>query len=384
MTATSAVTSTARRFARLAAALGTVCTATVLALPATAATTPSPTPSATLPGGVRPARVVDRVVRDDRVAEASGLVRSRTLDGVLWTFNDSGNTPDLFGIGRSGDVVARVRVTDADNDDWEAAAPVRLLDGVPAIAIGDIGDNKAERDHVSIHVVAEPAKAGTTKRRAERVVTLTYPDRPADAEALFADPRTNRLYVVTKGLLGGRLYAVPQEVWPGGRRTGRSGSATLEYLARVPLVLVTDAVGLPDGRVALRTYGELAMMPPVPAAAGDDEVWSPLATTTLPRQGQGESIALVRSRDAFLLGTEGRRKPILRFTPPADVMAARPPPAAVTPSAAASASAGATAAPADGSDAGSGGASTAVFLAGGAGLVGAVAVGALVSARRRR
>ena len=382
------VTSTARRLARLAAALGTACAATVLALPATAATTPSPTPSATpsatLPGDVRPARAVDRVVRDDRVAEASGLVRSRTLDGVLWTFNDSGNTPDLFGIGRSGDIVARVRVTDADNDDWEAAAPVRLLDGVPAIAIGDIGDNKAERDHVSIHVVAEPAKAGTTKRRAERVVTLTYPDRPADAEALFADPRTNRLYVVTKGLLGGRLYAVPQEVWPGGRRTGRTESATLEYLARVPLVLVTDAVGLPDGRVALRTYGELAMMPPVPAAAGDDEVWSPLATTTLPRQGQGESIALVRSRDAFLLGTEGRRKPILRFTPPADVMGARPAAApSASPSAAPSASAGASSPPSDGT-AGGGGASTAVFLAGGAGLVGAVAVGALVSARRRR
>lgn len=376
---------TALRRARLLAVLGTACAATVLALPAaqagTSTPTPTPTASTTLPGDVRPARVVDRVVRDDRVEEASGLVRSRTLDGVLWTFNDSGNTPDLFGIGRDGSVVARVRVTDADNDDWEAAAPVRLLDGTPAIAIGDIGDNKGARDHVSVHVVAEPTKAGTTKSRSVRTVTLTYPDRPADAEALFADPRTNRLYVVTKGLLGGRLYAVPEKVWPGGRRAGREESATLELLARVPLVLVTDAVALPDGRVALRTYGELSMMPPVPAAAGDDDVWSPLATTALPRQGQGESIALARSRDAFLLGTEGRRTPILRFTPPADVMAAQPAPAA-TPSATASGGTGGTASPEPGTGTADGGASTAVFLAGGVGLLGAVA--ALVTARRRR
>ena len=369
------------RPARLLAVVASACAATVLALPASAATT-QPTTQPTAPVSAapddagRPPRVKDRTVTDDRITEASGLVTSRTLDGVLWTFNDSGGTPDLFGVGRDGSVVADVRVKGATNRDWESAAPVRLLDGSPAVAIGDTGDNRASRDHVRVYVVAEPTKPGTTTRAPERTITLTYPDGPQDAEALFADARTNALYVVTKGLLGGRLYAVPREVWPGGRTTGRTADATLRPLARVPLVLVTDAVGLPDGRVALRTYGELAIMPPVPAADGD-AVWSPLATTLVPRQGQGESIALARSRTSFLLGTEGRDKPILRFTPPADVMAAG---AVSTPSArprttgpGAPAAGGAAAA-----DGGNG------LLYAGAGVVGLLAVGAAVSTVRRR
>ena len=372
---------TVRARVRLLAALGTACAAAVLALPATAATTspsPTPSPSPAASDAGRPPRVVDRTVSDDRVQEASGLVASRTLDGVLWTFNDSGGDPDLFGVGRDGSVVARLRVKGVENRDWESAAPVRLADRSPAVAIGDTGDNRASRDHVTIHVVREPTTTGTTKAAPERTITLTYPDGPVDAEAIFCDPRTNRLYVVTKGLLGGRLYAVPREAWPGGRSTGRRVEAELTYLARVPLVLVTDAAAMPDGRVALRTYGELAMMPPVPA---DDEVWPPLATTLLPRQGQGESIALARSRTSFFLGTEGRRKPILRFTPPAAVMAAQPegvPPAP-------SGSGRPTAKAGGGATSGAPGSAGAdVLLYAGAGLVGLLATGAAVSLARRR
>ncbi len=324
------------RLAHAVAILGTVCAATALTAGAAAAGSPLPPATGTSSGppastASTPARVVDRTVTDPRVTESSGLVVSRRLDGVLWTFNDSGGTADLYGIGRSGAVTAQLDVPGAGALDWEAATPVTGRGGAPLVAIGDIGDNLGDRPVVRIVVVPEPARTGRSQVRPVRTIRLTYPDRPADAEAIFADPDTGRLYVVTKGLVGGRLYAVPSSAWPGSSTTTASVAATLEYVARVPLVMVTDGVALPDGRVALRTYGELAVMPPVSTIPPglEDALWEPLATTVLPLQGQGEGLA-VTPRGAFLLSTEGQGKPILRFTAPRDVMAARPAPTATT------------------------------------------------------
>ena len=56
--------------------------------------------------------------------------------------------------------------------------------------------------------------SGCRSGAATRTVTpavydLVYPDGPHDAETLMTDPRTGRLYVVTKGIFGGTLYAAP-------------------------------------------------------------------------------------------------------------------------------------------------------------------------------
>lgn len=47
-----------------------------------------------------------RRLQSDAISESSGLVASRTHDGVFWTHNDSGDAPRIFAIDRSGALLA--------------------------------------------------------------------------------------------------------------------------------------------------------------------------------------------------------------------------------------------------------------------------------------
>ena len=267
---------------------------------------------------------VDRILRDNRIPESSGLVASRRTSGVLWTHNDSGNASALYAVGRTGATVGTAKVRGVSGIDWEALAPVTGRDGSRLLAIGDIGDNEAARSQIEVDVVPEPAATRSSRISPVRVISLRYPSGPADAEALLADPRNGRLYVVTKGLFTSTIYAVPDAAWPGGAGTGQSITATLQPVARVNLTLVTDGAVLPDGRVVLRTYSTLAVLaplsPPGAASGGDTPTVSPLATLNLPAQQQGESLAVLdAAAGVLLIGSEGVSAPILRLTVPADL-----------------------------------------------------------------
>ena len=133
----------------------------------------------------------------------------------------------------------------------------------------------------------------------------------------MADPRTRRLYVVTKGLLGGELYAVPPQAWPGGSdASAESRTWPLTLVARVDMTLVTDGTFLPDGRLVLRNYGQMAVFADPTTAQGSLQV---LATMLLPSQAQGESVALGPGGTSLLIGSEGVRQPLLRVAMPTGI-----------------------------------------------------------------
>jgi hypothetical protein len=268
--------------------------------------------------------VVDRTPKDPRITESSGLVDSRRTPGVVWTQNDSGNAPVLYAVDRGGNTVGTARVTRVVNYDWEALAPLIGPDGSRLIAIGDIGDNDAVRSRVEIDVIPEPRTSGNSRVSPVRVIRLLYPAGPADAEAVLADPRDGRLYLVTKGLFDSTIYAVPSSAWPGGPDTERTVTATLQPVGRVRLTLVTDGAVLPDGRVLLRTYSSLAVLPALTSVHGgsteDLPTLSPLATTGIPQQRQGEGLAVVDAAvGVLLLSSEGVAEPVLRWSVPTSV-----------------------------------------------------------------
>lgn len=281
---------------------------------------------------------MDRTIEDPRVAESSGLLTARRSRGVLWTINDSGNAPVVYAIGPTGTVVGGLRVSGVPNIDWEALAPTTAADGTPLIAIGDIGDNQRERSGIEIDLVVEPAfragtggKAATTTRSPVRRLRLRYPDGPADAEALLADPRNRRLYVVTKGMLSTMVYAVPSSAWPGTPGAHGPADAMLQPVGRLGISLVTDGSVLPDGRVLLRTYGSMAVLPPLtppPAwqsASADVPRLHSVATLTLPDQRQGEGLAIAdAATSTVLLSSEGVGEAVLRLVPPSSFARAEP------------------------------------------------------------
>ena len=287
--------------------------ATVLFVPAAPALAAS---AATVP--------VDRKITDDRVDENSGFAPSSRRAGLLWTNEDSDNPARIYGIGPSGKTVATYSLTNLENTDWEAIAALRGPDRTPWLAVGDIGDNRASRAEITVALFPEPASKGDTRGAARYVLHLRYPaeDGAQDAETLLADPRTGRLYLVTKGLLGGRLYAVPPATWPRPAAPGQVQQPTARLLpmASVPLTLATDGAIAPDGRIVLRTYEVIATLPP--PEQDTQGVAQPLGETRLPSQEQGESLALLPGATEALVGSEGKNQPVYRVTVPGPAAAA--------------------------------------------------------------
>lgn len=233
-------------------------------------------------------------IQDPALVESSGLAVSTLHDGVLWTHADGGRAAEVRALDADGETVAVVSLAGIDPYDPEALAPGVDPTGEPALFLGDIGDNLAQRRDVSVFRFAEPKKLGDATVEATWF-RFTYPDGPHDAEALLVHPRTGRLMVATKDAFGGGLYQAPQNPVP-----EAEGSNRLVRVADVPS-LVTDGAYLPDGRFALRTYGSVFVY---------DRPGHQVATATLPLQPQGESLASDGGRGRLLVGSEGPKSTV--------------------------------------------------------------------------
>ncbi len=251
-------------------------------------------------------------LQDPDILESSGLV---LLDDWFVTTNDSGDSGRLFVVDRSGETVG-VTHWDDEPRDVEALAAA----GPGEVWVGDIGDNRAVRS--SIEVTRVPVGPGEREVDDTDTFELVYPDGAQDAETLVSDPATGRLFVVTKGFLGGSAYAAPAEL-------SADEPNPLTPVGTAILPMATDGTVLPDGaHVVVRSY----------TAAGVYTFpdFEKVATFTLPSQEQGEGIT-AGPDGALYLSTEGERTDVLRIALPASVREAMSssgaPPAATAPAA---------------------------------------------------
>lgn len=220
--------------------------------------------------------------QDDRIGESSALV-----DGgdVVYTINDSGDSARVFVVDKgSGETVGVTTYSDDDVIDVEALAAGPDGD----LWVADIGDNNHVRDHITLYRIPRPG-AGDERVEAEEY-ELIYADGSRDAETLLIHPRTGRVYVVSKGILGGTVYVAPERL--------RSDRTNVLRPAGSAGGLVTDGVFLRDGKhVLLRDYGSATVL-----RTSD---FTPVATFELPPQPQGEGIGI--DGDTVLVSTEGAR-----------------------------------------------------------------------------
>lgn len=267
---------------RSGAALGVLCLPALCLLPASAAHAEPrrPVPSSTL-----------FTIDDEQVLESSGLVDTGQR---VFTVNDSGDDAVVYGLDpSSGRTVSRTTYADSV-EDVEAVAPGP---GGKTVWTGDIGDNRRRRDDITVYRV-DP-QDGDHPGQAH---VLTYPDGPHDAETLLVHPVTGRVFVVSKSVFGGTVYAAPRTLAPGGR------ASRLTAFARVS-GLVTDGTFFPDGRrVLLRTYGT--------ASVYTFPGFALVGTVRLPAQPQGEGIS-VSPAGRVLVSSEGVHADVLRVTLPA-------------------------------------------------------------------
>jgi hypothetical protein len=256
-----------------------------------------------------PVRVV--TVRDARITESSGLVVSPTHQNLVWTVNDSGSGPVVYGVStRTGATRAVLRLPGVDFRDTESMTATTGPGGRGLLWVGDIGDNNLVRESVVLRLVREPRRVTSTTVTPVSI-RLRYPGGPADAETLVwtAD---GRLLVVTKELVSAQVLQVP----PAAVRAALRGVSTdrpvlARPLATVAQGLVTDGGALPDGRVVLRGYGDAVVY--APPANGQMEA---LERLTLPQQPQGETLAVEQAGATVLVGSEGAGQPLWRVRVP--------------------------------------------------------------------
>ena len=244
--------------------------------------------------------------QDSEIVESSGLA---VVGGLVVTTNDSGDTGRVFSVDPATGETVGVTGWGSEPEDVEALAP---LDG-NEVWVGDIGDNTASR--TTIQVAPVPVGRGTQDLDGPSY-DLVYPDGPHDAETLLADPGTGRLYVATKGVLGGTLYAAPETLDP-------AGPNRLEPVGDV-LPIATDGAFFPDGRhLVIRSYSMAAVY----AFPSMEEV----GTFALPSQPQGEGLA-VEGAGRLLVSSEGVHAKVLRVPLPDDLRAVVSPTSSPTPS----------------------------------------------------
>lgn len=228
---------------------------------------------------------------DPRLTEISGMAPSRLHSGVMWVHNDSGDKAKLYAVKLSNcAVVGELTLREVSARDFEGLAAGVDAQGRSVLWVGDIGDNRDSWSDVSIYRIREPKKLGKKSAKVQRY-RFTYEDRPHNAETILADPSSQQLWIVTKQMASGSIYALPKKLKKSGINIAkRVGSAT---------GLITDGAIKPDATTfVLRDYFDAQFFRGLPAGVVTKKV-------DLPAQPQGEAIAWLPGENAVVIASEG-------------------------------------------------------------------------------
>jgi hypothetical protein len=245
-------------------------------------------------------------IRNPAIKESSGLVASRTMPGVYWTHNDSGDGPFLYAIDSSGESRGVWRVIGATAIDWEdiAAGPGPQANQ-SYLYVGDIGDNNSVRSEIIVYRIPEPKSSDAKSTKARPLATepaeairFRYPDGKHDAETLIVHPLSGDLYVVNKvAFANAVVYKASAPMSP-------NKTTTLARVVELKLPglfggIVTGGDISPDGqRVALCDYfgGYEAVLPT--SSSSFDDIWKQrFLSIDLGKQKQRDGKALLTTSE---------------------------------------------------------------------------------------
>jgi len=134
------------------------------------------------------------------LSETSGVIGSRSLPGILWVHNDSGDSARFFAVNAAGALQGQFALSGATATDWEDIAIAPKPGGGNYLYLGDIGDNDANRSQISVYRTDEPltSAGGTIAAGSYQQAHLQYPDGARNAESLLVDPLSGDLVIITK------------------------------------------------------------------------------------------------------------------------------------------------------------------------------------------
>jgi len=192
-------------------------------------------------------------MRDSEIDEASGLAASPIHPEILYTHNDSGGKNAIYLLSTQGETRGKLILEGIKNRDWEDIATCYDAKSKQSyIYVAEIGDNRAKYPSVFVYRFKEPQLLPEKDfmlniEEIERL-EIVYEDGARDAEALFVDPLTMDMYIISKREDSVGVYQIkyPQSI---------SSINTAFRVATLPLSMVTAADISPDGKkILIKTY----------------------------------------------------------------------------------------------------------------------------------
>lgn len=250
----------------------------------------------------------DVQIADPSLEEVSGAAVSTLDPEVVWVIEDSANPATVTALSPGGTSLSSLSVS-VSNTDWEDLATLRTDDG-GLLFIGDIGDNAARRNEVTVLRVPEPDPHGPPTDIDPEVLTLRRRE-PADAEALLVDPLTNDIVIVTKSLDGTAsvLVAANAATAANGSVVDLVDAGTLD-IGLLSAVLAGD-VAPGGGAVALRTPGDVLWWPRDPSRSVADTLLK-TQSCRLPAVVDPFGEALALTDGGYVITGEGENPGLLR------------------------------------------------------------------------
>lgn len=246
-------------------------------------------------------------ISDEQVNESSGIAADPLAKDLYYTHNDSGDIARFFAFNTKGEVIGKYLLRDTTAFDWEEMAS-SIRNGVPYLYFGDIGDNLQQRTQIVIHRVAIPKiKSGIVD--VDQVYTCEYPDGAKNAEAMFVNPKSGDIYLITKTSKGpAGIYKLRSPRRSGAFRLSKAGELSIE--AAMPEArLITGAAISPDAkRIIVRTY--LAAYEYEVPSSFDGWYRKPPVKVTLALTAQGEAICYSNDGKSILTTSEGSPCPV--------------------------------------------------------------------------
>lgn len=183
------------------------------------------------------------------IDEASGIAVSGKNSNVLYHVNDSGNGPYFYTTRIDGSETNKLLIKGPHSirSDFEDMT-IGPCYTKTCLFIADIGDNLKSRNTIKIIVIEE-----NDKYRSEvtplKIVNLSYPDRPHNAESL-AIHTNGDLFIITKEenykrqkSFPSKIYRIKKNKW----ETAGAKPLALEYIGTLDIELInSDSRGFLD------------------------------------------------------------------------------------------------------------------------------------------
>ncbi|MFT7434792.1 MAG: hypothetical protein ACI8UX_000583 [Psychromonas sp.] len=176
------------------------------------------------------------------IDEASGIVASKSIPNSLWVIENGNTSPSLHLLSTLGEYKGKIDLP-LFNRDWEdLSSGPGPIEGQNYLYISDTGDNAAVHGKYIIYFLKEPRSLDDTDWDLE-AVDFKYSDVDAlDVEAMFVDPGSRDIYLISKRqLFSVRVYkiAFPYDL---------ELENTAVFQGSIPLSFITAADISSDGR----------------------------------------------------------------------------------------------------------------------------------------